>query len=395
MSESRSGRPLAYSAEEAANLLRVSSSTIRSMVASGKLPRVPGMGRTVRIPSRALYELVGEPVPPVLEPEAIAAPEPSQIDEPWQAHAPRPARIERAPGRPSRPARPSYHRSAAKPEAPIRAGEKRFWLLGDSAQHRLVTWHVGIDMALCGKSPGGRWTKSTNRYPRAAICPACLTAVSQIPEVDFATIPIGQVAMIRQTVRGETVVLRKVGWHTGDGRKTACNKKEGPWYLTERRPSPAKMCFECREWQRWQAERVPGAIAALNVASARWSILLDADIESSDIEALIGKAPGVVVLRRANRHLETVDLAGDWWSGLHSLFVESQVLARGTTAAPNFDPAMVVTANANLLAQRPDRWRVQSPDDAVTWLTPIIDDALKVKALRARWDREAGPKPSR
>jgi hypothetical protein len=216
-----------------------------------------------------------------------------------------------------------------------------------------------------------------------------------MPEVDFATIPIGQVTMLRQTVRGEAVVLRRAGWHTGDGRKTACGKKDGPWRLTERRLSLAKMCFECREWQRWQDERVPGAIAALNVGCALWSILLDEDVESSAIEALVGRAPGVVVLRRAGRRLEPADLAGDWWSGLHTLFVESQVLTKGTTASPNFDPAIVVTAHGDLLAQRPDRWRVQSPEEAVTWLTPIIDSALRIEALRERWDREAGAKPRR
>jgi excisionase family DNA binding protein len=54
------GRPLAYTPDEAAELLRVSPSLIRSLVCTGALPRVAGLGRAVRIPSRALYEFVGD-----------------------------------------------------------------------------------------------------------------------------------------------------------------------------------------------------------------------------------------------------------------------------------------------------------------------------------------------
>jgi excisionase family DNA binding protein len=41
------GRPLAFTPDEAAELLRVSPSLIRSLVRTGALPRVAGLGRAV------------------------------------------------------------------------------------------------------------------------------------------------------------------------------------------------------------------------------------------------------------------------------------------------------------------------------------------------------------
>jgi excisionase family DNA binding protein len=52
MNSGKPGRPLAYTVEDAAAMLSVSTSMIRSMVKAGTLPQVPGLGRAVRIPSR-------------------------------------------------------------------------------------------------------------------------------------------------------------------------------------------------------------------------------------------------------------------------------------------------------------------------------------------------------
>ena len=42
--------PLAVTVPDVAQALRLPESTIRAMTRDGRLPRVPGLGRTVRIP---------------------------------------------------------------------------------------------------------------------------------------------------------------------------------------------------------------------------------------------------------------------------------------------------------------------------------------------------------
>ena len=123
------------------------------------------------------------------------------------------------------------------------------------------------------------------------MCPVCLTRASQSPGADLASLPIGQVSMLRQTIRGATTTLVKAGWHVGDGRRTKCGKTDGPWALTERRPDVRRMCFACRERERWEAERERGGQGG--VGSGRsWSVLLDAMVENPGVTALLAGAPG-------------------------------------------------------------------------------------------------------
>lgn len=58
--------------------------------------------------------------------------------------------------------------------------------------------------------------------------------------------------MLRLTHRGETAAIIRAGYHSGDGRRTLCGKKDGPWALTERAPT-AKQCFVCDHRTRWNA----------------------------------------------------------------------------------------------------------------------------------------------
>jgi hypothetical protein len=221
------------------------------------------------------------------------------------------------------------------------------------------------------------------------MCADCLTAVAQMPGVEISTILIRHVAMVRQMRRGEAVVLRKSGWHLGDGRKTSCGKREGPWYLTEREPSLDKMCFECRERRQWIRERTPGSMDARVAGLARWSLLLDQGIDAAEIETLIGRAPGLVVLRRARRAMEVADLVDDWGKGLRDLFRDGESLSHGTTSAPNFDPDIAVTMNAGLLTSEKAMSRVKTTGALITWLSPIVEHAVRANTLRARWEREA------
>lgn len=65
---SRRPAPLALSVEEAAGLLGVSTSTIYTVVRQGHLPKVPHMGKSVRIPTIAL-ERFAAGLPPATDEE--------------------------------------------------------------------------------------------------------------------------------------------------------------------------------------------------------------------------------------------------------------------------------------------------------------------------------------
>jgi excisionase family DNA binding protein len=291
--ESESGRPLVYTPEEAARLLKVSSSSVRKMVKSGKLASVAGLGSSIRIPSRAVFELVGETPPPLVEGLVAQGSTPTEDEEEETAVRPPAHFASGVPGTRFTLGRRSVGRKAAlKAQAPIRVGDQGYWLLGDSAKYRLMTWHIGIEAAVCGRKPDGKWNRSETRAPRATLCPICLTTVSRMPGVAFETLPIGRtIAMVRQIRHGEGVALRKAGWHAGTGRKTNCGKAEGPWHLTERFPGRAQECFECREYGDWLAERDPNSLSYKSGDRSLWSMLLDPDVDPAPLLALVEKTP--------------------------------------------------------------------------------------------------------
>ncbi len=380
-------RPLAYTVDEAAALIGVSASRIRAIVEAGTLPRVPGLGRSVRIPSRALFELVGEPVPPIV---ALGVPVPVRRPRP-ESSTPRPTVAKVPAPRAPRPAPhpPATRRAEPTVEGPVRVRDRRLWLLADSEQYRLATWHMGEDAALCGRAPARKWKRSKERSPTATMCPACLTLVAQEPGVDLATVPIGLVAMLRQTRRGTTTTVIRTGWHMGDGRVTKCGKRTGPWALTERFPDRRKVCFECGERDRWEQEKHPDSVAALE-ADGSWSVLIDARMTDEAVVAFLRDAPGLFAARRAGRAIEASD-GDDWGNGLRELFRGGQVVTQGRRFLDQFAPDLVVTENEALLATQPEKsWhKVAGPAAFIAHWTPAVERAFKVKALRDRWDREA------
>ena len=382
------GRPLAYTADEAAELLRVSPSMIRSLVHTGALPRVTGLGRAIRIPSRALYEFAGEPVPALPE---ILDSEPTDVPEPAPA----------AEERKSRPARsaspvdhPSVRRSAeprprpSAPEGPIGVGDQRLWLLADSSHGSVSTWHIGVDRALCDRVSRGGWKRSGTRSPYATMCPACLTAVARSAGVDMSSIPIGTVCMVRETRRGDSVALIKSGWHLGDGRVTSCGKRDGTWHLTERAPRK-DMCFVCGERRCWERERMKGSSEAQSARGPRWTILLDQSVAVAEVEELAQRAPGFFAVRRAIRGVTPEDFR-HWNRGLHELFATAQVIPGTSGHSRTMAPDITITADRDLLRVGPGTWRLKSPSEFIEWVTPQVERVEKAKVLRARWDREAG-----
>lgn len=380
------GRPLAYTTDEAAGLLRVSPSLIRSLVRTGVLPRVAGLGRAVRIPSRALYEFVGEPLPDL---SAALEIEPSEVPEPRQQAPERTPAAARAAvptaRRPvPRPAAPRPRPPA--PEGPIRAGEQRLWLLGDSSQYRLVAWHIGIDQALCARQPDGRWKRSATRSPGATMCPACLTAAARLPGVEMSSIPIGTVCMVRETRRGDSVTLIKSGWHLGNGRVTSCGKRDGPWHLTERRPQK-DICFVCGERQQWEREKIKDSLEAMSAGKPRFTVVIDQPLEAPEVEALVRRVPGYFAVRRASRGVTAEDFA-DYGRGLHGLFAGSEVLQGTSPYSWSMAPDITISEDPDALAAGKERSGAMSPPAFVEWAAPHVERAEKVIALRDRWGRD-------
>lgn len=382
-------RPLAYTPDEAAELLRVSPSLIRTLVRTGSLPRVAGLGRAVRIPSRALYEFVGEPVPALdatleIEPSEVPEPRPPAPDRTRPAIAVSPVTHtpvrRRAEPRPRPPA----------PEGPIRVGEERLWLLGDSSQYRLYAWHIGIDKAICARPPQGRWKRSATRSPGATMCPACLTAVARLPGVEMSSIPIGIVCMVRETRRGDSVTLIKSGWHLGNGRVTTCGKRDGPWHLTERRPQK-EICFVCGERQRWERERVKGSLEAGQVGKPRFTVLVDQTLAVAEVEELARRVPGFVALRHAGRGVTLEDLE-QYDRGLHELFGAAQVVPSTSAYTWHQAPDITITTDADVLTAAQGKPWVMTPAVFIAWATPLVEREEKARVLRDRWERDASMK---
>lgn len=386
------GRPLAYTPAEAAELLRVSPSLIRRLVRTGALQRVAGLGRAIRIPSRALYKFVGEPVPDL---RAAFEIEPSEVPEP------RPPAPERTPPaaraavptarRPvPRPAAPRPRPRPPAPEGPIRVGEQRLWLLGDSSQYRLVAWHIGIDQAICARQPQGRWKRSATRSPGATMCPACLTAVARLPGVEMSSIPIGTVCMVRETRRGDSVTLIKSGWYLGNGRVTSCGKRDWPWHLTERRPQK-DICFVCGERQQWEREKIKDSLEAMSAGKPRFTVLIDQPLAAPEVEALVRRVPGYFAVRRAARSVTPEDFAG-YGRALHELFGASSVMPGSPAYSWNMAPDVTVTEEVDVLAAGQVHWGVMGSAAFLEWATPQVERAEKVRVLRDRWERDASAK---
>lgn len=383
---SAGGRPLAYTPEEAAELLRVSPSLIRSLVRTGTLPRVAGLGRAVRIPSRALFEFVGEPVPDLAATLEI---EPAEVPEPRPAAPDRALRSRSTVPTPPRPARrpPAPRPRPPAPEGQIRVGDQRLWLLGDSSQYRLVAWHIGTDRATCGREPEGRWKRSETRCPGATMCPACLRAVARMPGVEMGTIPIGTVCMVRETRRGDSVALIKTGWHLGNGRVTSCGKREGPWYLTERAPQK-EICFVCGERRQWERERIKDSLEAMSAGTPRFTVLVDRGLDAAEVEILVRRVPGYFATRTASRQISAEDFA-DYARGLHGLFAGSQVLQGTSPYSWSMAPDITISEDPDVLGASEEHWGVMSRVTFVDWAAPHVERAEKVQALRARWEKES------
>ena len=353
---------------DAAQYLSVSTTTVRNLALGGKV-RSTRVGDRIRFRRAWLDEWIdaggGEvPVPPP---------------------APKPAAPERTTPRPTPTAGPVRRRADPTPK-PLtyiqRVGDQELRLLSDRAGGRgMVTWHIGVRTPIC--EAAGQWTSALKRWPTGFMCKPCLTSVAAMPAADLARFEIGRVYMLRLSQRGESATVIRAGYHTGDGRKTLCGKKDGPWALTEREPR-TKQCFVCEHRRRWNARDLdPNILVPRPVSPLR--VLIDAGPIDPRLLDLIERHPMSLDARVATEPL-TKDAA---WSNARWDLVERTAQRIGP-----FSPPQGATSgprghwNTFTISGNPEVSLITT-ELALERLPGWADGIERALVLYAKWSKEA------
>lgn len=146
----------------------------------------------------------------------------------------------------------------------------------------------------------------------------------------------------------------------------------------------------CGGRDRWQQENLPNIAIALG-ADGSWSVLLDASVNDGLLTLLQPRPNSSRHAVRAGRSRLPTPVSTA--AGLGAV-PERPGVCNGRSVHELWEPDLVVTADEAFLRIDADRSWQKLTDQAafVTQLTPHIERANKVKALRDRWDREAKAK---
>ena len=347
---------------DAARYLSVSTTTVRNLAVGGKV-RSTRVGDRIRFRRDWLDEWIdrggGEvPVPPPI---------------------PKPPAPERPP---SRAATGSNRRRAEpKPKPPTyiqRIGDQDMRLLALGGGRALHTWHIGGRSPLCDAA--GQWTSSLRRWPRAHMCKTCLTALAALPEADLARFGVDHAYMLRLTNRGGTATPIRAGYHSGDGRRTLCGKKDGPWALTERAPSTTK-CFECDHRMRWNArDDDPNILTPRPITPMK--VLVDAGPLDPRLVDMFAAHPESLDGRHATEPLTDDLIWSNRWQELHH----------------HAERIALFTGPPGPMRSQPNRWqqwtisdRLEfglSTADAVARMPEWARDIERANALYTKWAKE-------
>lgn len=354
---------------DAARYLAVSTTTVRNLAVGGKV-RSTRVGDRIRFRRVWLDEWIdaggGEvPVPPP---------------------APRPAPTERVVTRPVH--RPVRRRAEPKPKPPTfiqKVGDQELRLLAD-ATGVAHTWHIGVQTPLCEKA--GRWQSRLERRPHGYMCKACMTALAAMPEADLLRFGIKHAFMLRLSYRGKTATPIRAGYHAGDGRRTLCGKKDGPWALTERAPG-AKQCFVCDHRTRWNGrDRDPDSLGPRPVTPLR--VLVDAGPLDPRLTRLIEEHPTALDAKQAKEPL-TKDAV---WSTEAFARIEREAERigqfnppKGTTSAP------AAHWNTFTISENPDVTPITTAM-ALERLPDWADSIERALVLYAKWAKASAPTKS-
>ncbi|MDQ6910877.1 MAG: helix-turn-helix domain-containing protein [Actinomycetota bacterium] len=369
-----SGEPVSAAAPEpllsiadAARYLNASTTTVRNLAVGGKV-RSTRVGDRIRFRRTWLDEWIdagGGEVP--------AAP-PAQKPPAQERIAPRLT------------LRPDRRRAVPRPKPPTyiqRVGDQELRLLSESSGGRgPSTWHIGVRAPLCEAT--GHWTSALKRWPRGFMCKPCLTAIAALPEADQSSFEIGQIYMMRLSHRGESATVIRAGYHAGDGRRTLCGKKDGPWVLTEREPR-SKQCFVCEHRRRWDRRNLDeNHLVARPLTPLR--LLIDAGPVDPRLLDVIVSHPGSLEARHVKEPIDDQAMWGsrDWVRAFHDA-----------------EPIGRFAALPILKTERPDRWSTYTISDrgdagattefALGLLADWAADIERAADLYARWAKEPNP----
>ncbi|MGH8542839.1 MAG: helix-turn-helix domain-containing protein [Gammaproteobacteria bacterium] len=352
---------------DAAEYLNVSTTTVRNLAIGGKI-RSTRVGDRIRFRREWLDEWI----------DAGGGEVPAPPPQPRPSVLPKPRPLVGAKRRPSAP-KPKQLTYLQK------IGERELRLLADAGQtvgrKRFHTWHIGDKASLCGTS--GRWQSKLERYPRAFMCANCLTALAAFPEADLARFSVQQVYMLRLTKRGETATPIRAGYHEGDGRRTLCGKRDGPWVLRERQPT-TRQCFVCEHRARWDARNLDPNILVPRPLTPM-TVLIDAEPVDPSLLTLIKQHPTSLDARQAHEPF-TPNVGWD--------FRAMEEIARRAERIGEFkEPGISGLSDE---ARRPvylisDNPEVRAPmtDTALQQLPEWAEKIERALALYGKWDKEA------
>lgn len=304
---------------DAAKYLNVSTSTVRNLAVGGRL-RSTRIGDRVRFRREWLDAWV----------DAGGGDVPASVTSVVSSHVPNRAD-------PLPVARPAHRRAEPRLKPPIsiqRIRDQELRLLADLGRDRfgrIYTWHIGAQSPLCGASGG--WQSRLERVPSAYMCPRCLTALAAFPDAEPARFGVGSVYMMRLSTRAGTQSPIRAGYHTGDGRRTLCGKRDGPWALTEREPR-ARQCFVCDHRRRWDARDVDANIIVLRPVTPL-TVLVDAGRIDPRLRDLLERHPESLDARHAKEPLtEDVVWSSQRWEEIAHRGSDRRVhAAEGNVAA--------------------------------------------------------------
>ncbi len=351
------------SVTDVARYLNVSTTTVRNLAVGGKV-RSTRVGDRIRFRRAWLDEWIdagGGEVPP--------------------PPTPKPPAPERAVSRPT--TQTIRRRAEPKPRPPTyiqRVADQELLLLSDRGGGRgASTWHVGVRSPLCEAS--GRWTAALKRWPRGFMCKSCLSALAALPDADLSRFDIGQVYMMRLSLRGASATVIRAGYHAGDGRKTLCGKKDGPWALTEREPR-TKQCFVCDHRRRWNArDDEPNILTPRPVTPMK--VLVDAGPLDPRLVEMLEAHPQSLDARQATEPLDDNLIWSNRWQDAHQ---RAERIGRFTGPQGPFKP-------------RPDRWLEWTISDRLGYGLTVADalermpgwaiDVERAMALYAKWAKES------
>jgi excisionase family DNA binding protein len=355
---------------DAAKYLNVSTSTVRKLAVGGGI-RSTRIGDRLRFRREWLDAWIdaggGGDVPAPAAP-AVSSPNPDRVTPRLFASPPR---RHAAP----RPKPPSFIQRIGDRELRLLAG------LGRDRFGPIYTWHLGVQSPLCGAS--GRWQSRLERVPSAYMCPRCLTALAASPDAELTRFGVESVYMMRLTKRAGTQTPIRAGYHTGDGRRTLCGKRDGQWDLTEREPR-ARQCFVCDHRRRWDARDLDANVIVPRPVTPL-TVLVDAGPIDPRLCDLLGRHPLSLDARHAKEPLtEDVVWSSQRW----------EEVARTADRIREFTPPKGMWLppyqrwSTYLISERPLPGAADT-EKALAQLPDWAESVERAMALYAKWANES------